>query len=130
MKGSYLGGIAALLLAPVFVAPVALTAEADQLETKETSKKVKKKKLSKEAAEQRYQQARVMESKGDEKGALRAYLAAGDAGHGLAQKRLGEIYEKGNPATKRDHHTALRWYGKARAQAIELPTPITLRKGH
>jgi TPR repeat protein len=131
MKGSHLGGIAALLLAPLFAMPVVMSAEADPSEIKETTKKVKKKKkLSKEAAEQQYQQAKQMEGKGDEKGALRAYLVAGNAGHGLAQKRLGEIYEKGNSATKRDYDTALRWYEKARAQGIEIPKPITLQKGH
>ncbi len=131
MMGGYLGRIAVLVIAPVFGAPLAEAAEAEQPETKQSVKKVKKKKrLSKEAAERQYQQARLLESKGDEKGAFRAYLAAREAGHGLAQKRLGEIYEKGNSATKRDYDTALRWYEKARAQGIEIPKPITLQKGH
>src|SRR5690348_12960292 len=100
MRGSCLGGIAALVLAPVFAAPPAVAAEAGPEEAQEQTKKVKKKKLTKKQVERRYQEAKVLESKGDEKGALRAYLAAGEAGHGLAQKRLGEIYEKGNSATK------------------------------
>jgi TPR repeat protein len=133
-------------LVPLLVAPFAEIAEAQQTEPKEAAKapakkapakktpakKAKKKAaaLSKEAAEQRYQEARSLEKKGDEKGALRAYLAAGEAGHGLAQKRLGEIYEKGNSATRRDYDTALRWYDKARKQGIEIPKPHDYGKGY
>lgn len=93
-----------------------------------TGKAKKKPTLDRKAAENQYQQARAMEGKGDERGAFKAYLAAGESGHGLAQKRLGEIYEKGNAATRRDYDTALRWYEKARAQGIEIPKPIALKK--
>ena len=132
MKGRTLGKLLTLALAPVFAVSFAFVAEAQQGETKDVARPPAKKKkpvLSKEAAEKRYQEARAMESKGNEKGALQAYLAAGEAGHGLAQKRLGEIYEKGNSATKRDYDTALRWYEKARAQGIEIPKPIAIQKG-
>ena len=93
-----------------------------------TGKAKKKPALDRKAAENQYRQARAMEGKGDERGALKAYLAAGESGHGLAQKRLGEIYERGNSATRRDYDTALRWYEKARAQGIEIPKPIVLKK--
>ena len=86
--------------------------------------------LSRKAAERRYQEGIALEKKRDEKGALTAYLAAGEAGHGLAQKRLGEIYEKGNSATRRDYDIALRWYEKARKQGVEIPKPHTFQKGH
>jgi len=144
MNGWDLGRIATLALAPVFVAPFAEFAEAQQVERKEATnapaksapakkapaKKAKKKAtLSKEAAEKRYQEARGLEKKGDEKGALRAYLAAGEAGHGLSQKRLGEIYDKGNSATRRDYETSLHWYEKARKQGIEVPAPANYGKG-
>ena len=81
-------------------------------------------KLSREAAEKQYQLAQDLEKKGDERGAFNAYLAAGRSGHGMAQKRLGEIYERGNRVVKRDYDTALRWFELARAQGIEIPKPI------
>jgi TPR repeat protein len=55
---------------------------------------------------------------------MKAYLAAGDSGHGEAQKRLGDIYNMGNAVVPRDYETALRWYQKARAQGIEIPKPL------
>ena len=93
-----------------------------------TGKAKKKPTLDRKAAENQYQQGKAMEGKGDERGAFKAYLAAGESGHGLAQKRLGEIYERGNSATRRDYDTALRWYEKARAQGIEIPKPIVYQK--
>ena len=56
---------------------------------------------------------------------MTAYLAAGEAGNGMAQKRLGDIYNTGNAVVRRDYETALKWYQKARAQGIEIPKPIT-----
>jgi TPR repeat protein len=91
--------------------------------------KAKKEPLKPEVREQRYQQAAALERKGDHRGALNAYLEAGDSGHGLAQKRLAEIYDKGSPATKRDYGAALRWYEKARAQGVEVPKPHAYTKG-
>ena len=122
MKARHLAGICALILMPAFATPLA--AEAEQDATAKRKATSKKKKLSRDAAEKQYQQARALEKKGDNKGALAAYLAAGEAGHGYAQKRLGEIYERGNSATNRDYDIALRWYEKARAQGIEIPKPI------
>lgn len=125
MKARHLGGISALVLMLAFAAPTAAETTPDATaKPKAPAKKAAKKQLSRDAAEKQYQHARVLEKKGDEKGALVAYLAAGDAGHGYAQKRLGEIYERGNSATKRDYDVALRWYEKARAQGIEIPKPI------
>ena len=56
---------------------------------------------------------------------MAAFLAAGDAGHGPAQKRLGDLYNTGNAVLKRDYETALRWYQKAREQGVEIPKPLT-----
>ncbi len=81
--------------------------------------------LTPEQASERYQQGLKLEQGGDFKGALQAYTAAGEAGHGVAQKRLGDIYNTGNEAVVRDYETALRWYQKARAQGVEIPKPIT-----
>jgi pilus assembly protein FimV len=81
--------------------------------------------LDAQEAERRYRVGLAMERAGDERGALQAFLEAGESGHGLAQKKLGEIYDRGNSATSRDYQTALRWYQKAREQGIEVPKPET-----
>ena len=65
------------------------------------------------------------ERDGDLQAAMTAYLAAGESGNGMAQKRLGDIYNTGNAAVRRDYETALKWYQKARAQGVEIPKPIT-----
>lgn len=124
MEGRTLARIVALTLAPILVAPAAEAAEAPPVEAKKPRAKKQRPTLSREAAEKQYQLGLELDKKGDAKGAHAAYLAAGESGHGLAQKRLGEIYEKGNRAVKRDYDTALRWYEKARAQGIEIPKPI------
>ena len=80
--------------------------------------------LGREEAAKRYREGLALERRGDDHGALRAFLEAGESGHGLAQRRLGEIYDKGNTAVTRDYETALKWYQKARAQGIEIPKPF------
>ena len=77
-----------------------------------------------EDAARRFQDAQGMERGGNHKGALEAYLASAEAGYGPAQRRLGEIYDRGSPATARDYQQSLRWYEKARAQGVEIPKPI------
>jgi TPR repeat protein len=65
-----------------------------------------------------------MERRGDEQGALKAFLEAGEGGHGLAQRRLGQIYDKGNAVARRDYQSALMWYQKAREQGVEMDKPL------
>ena len=77
-----------------------------------------------EAAEKRYQEGLALERRGDQQGALTAFLEAGTAGNGLAQRRLGEIYDKGNAATPRDYQAALKWYQKAREQGVHMDKPL------
>ena len=77
-----------------------------------------------EAATKRYQEGVALERRGDHQGALAAYLEAGEAGNGLAQRRLGQIYDKGNTVTQRDYQTALKWYQKAREQGVEMDKPL------
>jgi FimV-like protein len=77
-----------------------------------------------EEAIRRYREGLALERKGDEQGALKAFLDAGEAGYGLAQRRLGQIYDKGNTVVQRDYQAALRWYQKAREQGIEIDKPI------
>lgn len=77
-----------------------------------------------EQAAKRYREGLALERKGDDRGALAAFTEAAEAGHGLAQRRLGQIYDKGNRAVRRDYQTSLRWYQKAREQGVEIDRPL------
>ena len=81
--------------------------------------------LSAEQANLRFQQGEALERRRDWRGALEAYLEAGESGHGQAQKKLGDLYSTGNPAVERDYENALRWYHKAREQGVEIPKPLS-----
>lgn len=81
--------------------------------------------LGREEAERRYQAGLAADRRGDELAAFNAYLAAGESGHGLAQKKLGEIYDRGTAAVQRDYATALQWYQKAREQGVAVPRAET-----
>jgi FimV-like protein len=70
----------------------------------------------------RYQQGVTLEKRGDEVGAFKAYLEAGEAGHGLAQRKLGELYDNGD-GVPRDYQSSLKWYQKAREQGVLVPAP-------
>ena len=80
--------------------------------------------LSPEDAAKRHREGLALERKGDNAGALKAFLEAGESGYGPAQKRLGEIYDKGNSVVPHDYQTSLRWYQKAREQGEEIPKPL------
>lgn len=71
----------------------------------------------------RYQEGLALEKRGDERGAFQAFLAAGEAGHGLAQRKLGELYDNGD-GIERDYQSSLKWYQKAREQGVAIPNPI------
>ncbi len=76
-----------------------------------------------EQAARRYQEGLALERKGDEQGAFKAFLESGEAGYGFAQRRLGQIYDKGNSVVKRDLQASIQWYQKARAQGVPLDKP-------
>jgi TPR repeat protein len=80
--------------------------------------------LTTEQASQRFKQGEVYERKHDLRSALDAYTVAGEAGHPLAQKKLGDLYSTGNAAVARDYEVALKWYQKARDQGVEIPSPF------
>jgi FimV-like protein len=80
--------------------------------------------LTEEAAAKRYRDGLNLERRGDHQGALTAFLEAGEGGHGLAQRKLGQIYDKGNAAAPRDFQKAIKWYEKARAQGVEIDKPL------
>ena len=81
--------------------------------------------LSPAEAARLFREGENLERRRDLRGAFDAYLAAGEAGDGLAQKKLGDLYSAGNRVVERDYESALRWYHKARAQGIEIPAPFT-----
>jgi pilus assembly protein FimV len=83
-----------------------------------------------EAAAKRYREGVALERRGELKAALAAYLEAGEAGNGLAQRRLGQIYDKGNTVVQRDYETALKWYQKAREQGVPMEKPLQRTTPH
>jgi FimV-like protein len=76
-----------------------------------------------EAAARRYQDGLELERKHDDRGAFQAFLGSAEAGYGPAQRKLGQIYDTGNSAVKRDYQASIRWYQKAREQGIEVGKP-------
>src|SRR3970282_284039 len=60
-----------------------------------------------------YAEGLLRRAVGDEKGAFEAFLETAERGHAQAQRRLGEIYDSGNSAVRRDYMEAIRWYQKA-----------------
>jgi FimV-like protein len=80
--------------------------------------------LTVEAAAKRYREGLDMERRGNQQGAHTAFLEAGEAGNGLAQLKLGQIYDKGNAVVQRDYQTALKWYQKAREQGVDIDKPL------
>lgn len=115
----------AILLAAGVAAGIAPTAFAQPIAPTATANLPGAGTLSAEQAALRYRHGEALERKRDWQGALGAYLEAGESGHGLAQKKLGDIYGTGNPAVERDYENALRWYHKAREQGIEIPKPFS-----
>lgn len=77
-----------------------------------------------EQAMRRYQDGLALERKGDDQGALKAFLEAGEGGYGLAQRKLGQIYDSGNSAVRRDLQASIVWYQKARAQGVPIDKPL------
>ena len=78
---------------------------------------------ARESAE-RFRQGTLHGHRKDLRAAFIAYTESGEAGYGLAQKKLGDIYSNGNAVVERDYETALKWYEKAREQGIEIPKPL------
>jgi Tfp pilus assembly protein FimV len=75
--------------------------------------------------EELYKSAVVKEKQGDMQGALAAYLEAAELGHGLADVRLGQLYERDVTKTvPRDLQESIRHYEEARKQGISLKGPL------
>lgn len=75
----------------------------------------------------RHVEGLVEEARGEEKGAQLAFLEAAESGYGPAQKKLGQIYGKGNSVVTRDYAESLRWYQRAREQGEDVPQPYAAR---
>ena len=80
--------------------------------------------LSNEAAAQQHVSGLALEHRGDDKGAFLAFQAAAEQGYPPAQRRLGEIYDSGNSAVKRDYEESIRWYQKAREGGEQIPPQV------
>ena len=76
-------------------------------------------------AAQRHVTGLALEHRGDEKGAFLAFQDAAEQGYPPAQRKLGEIYDSGNSAVKRDYEESIRWYQKAREGGEDIPPPKT-----
>ena len=70
-----------------------------------------------------YAEGLSLSSTGDDRGAFAAFLAAAERGHARAQRRLGEIYDRGNSAVQRDYVESIRWYQRAREQGEQIAMP-------
>lgn len=74
-----------------------------------------------DAAARRHSEGLALEKVGNDQGAFSAFLEAAEAGHPPAQRRLGEIFDNGNPAVERDYSRSIIWYQRARDNGEPIP---------
>ena len=79
--------------------------------------------MNHEAASRRHTAGLALERRGDDSGALIAFHEAAESGYPPAQRKLGEIYDSGNSAVKRDFSASIHWYEKAREGGEIIPPP-------
>jgi len=77
--------------------------------------------MSRDEGARRHAAGLALEHRGDNKGAFQAFSDAAEGGYPPAQRRLGEIYDSGNSAVKRDYEESIRWYQKAREGGEIIP---------
>lgn len=77
--------------------------------------------LGRQEAEVRYREGLDLARARAGRAALIAFHEAADSGHGMAQRKLGDLYGTGYDEVERDYQTSLRWYQHARTQGIEIP---------
>jgi pilus assembly protein FimV len=95
-----------------------------------TDKAVADKEMARLAkADRAYRAGVAAEKKGDMKTAMRSYLTAAHMGHGLADLRLGQLYDW-DPSGKVPHdlQESLFFYREARKRGITIEGPIPMRK--
>lgn len=121
---SLIAGLAPVALAAsMTAAPVAYAQASDVNAEQEASTTVSAAKDP--SVLQRHLEALALQERGDERAAFCAFLEAGEAGYAPAQRRLAEIYSKGNSAVQRDFAASTRWYKMAREQGEAIPRPHT-----
>jgi TPR repeat protein len=76
--------------------------------------------LGRQEAEARYREGLELAREHDRRSALAAFHEAADGGHGLAQRKLGDIYGTGYDDVERDYQTSLKWYQAARNQGVGI----------
>jgi TPR repeat protein len=77
--------------------------------------------LGRQQAEARYREGLDLARARAGRAALIAFQEAAESGHGMAQRKLGDMYGTGYDDVERDYETSLRWYQHARNQGIEIP---------
>jgi pilus assembly protein FimV len=115
------GNINLLEVATVLAIPA--RDEVAKIEPAEADRQVREL-LAVEVAAKRYREGLALERRGDHRGALASFLEAGEAGNGMAQRKLGQIYDMGSAVVQRDYQSALKWYQKAREQGVEMDKPL------
>ena len=78
---------------------------------------------SQQAGAQRHAEGLALDHRGDHMSAFLAFQEAAESGYPPAQRKLGEIYDSGNSAVKRDFEESIRWYQKAREGGEVIPAP-------
>ena len=75
-------------------------------------------------AEQHYKAGLALERSKDMFYAFTSYVEAAKLGHGLAQLRLGQLYDNDlSGFVRRDLQESLRWYERARDQGVKIRSP-------
>ena len=113
--------VAALVLACLAWAPLGAWSQVMKAEKKQS--------VTAEFAAGKYQEGLTLERAAKDHQAFEAFLQAGEAGNGPAQRKLANIYDRGNRAVTRDYQSAIRWYERARLQGVEFPKPLPPIKG-
>lgn len=79
--------------------------------------------MNHEAASRRHAAGLALERRGDDQGAFIAFNEAAQYGYPPAQRKLGEIYDSGNDAVRRDFPASIHWYEKAREGGEVIAPP-------
>jgi TPR repeat protein len=79
--------------------------------------------MNHQAASRRHAAGLALERRGDDRGAFIAFYEAAEYGYPPAQRKLGEIYDSGNDAVKRDFSASIHWYEKAREGGEVIAPP-------
>jgi TPR repeat protein len=115
--------IVATILLGVGVALTSLSAQPQA--KKDASKQV----VIRLSPAEKYQEGLNHERGGRDAEAFESFLQAGEAGYGPAQRKLANIYDRGNRVIIRDYQSAIRWYERARVTGEDLPKPLAPIRG-